>query len=480
MKLNINFLKALFSVLILSTCLYTQAQSNFCPTEVTMEQVKYMEKTHDLRRQVTLNRHQLQKNPSYSIPIQVHIVRNDNGSGGLSSSDLQIALDDLNNAYAPNNMVFVSCNGVNYIDETDYMTVSVGGNELATMIADNAVSNVINIYFIPTVKLGFSTVCGYATFPSSSADEVVIANDCAINGSTVPHELGHYFNLYHTHQTNNTGIERVTRDPNSSCYNCETAGDELCDTAADPELSAATVDNNCNYTGALIDPCADLYTPPTTNVMSYSEKHCRTVFTQGQLDRILTSYFVDRSYLVCCGENHTLTSPTNDAISGAVLQYEVNNSITASNTIFNGADVEYDAGNYIELIPGFEAQSGSTFEAYIDGCGGKQLAEVGYHNQKTNQIQHQSGDVEPFILRNYPTPFTSTTTIEYTLSEAATVNLEVYNLTGQRVATLITGVEQQRGTHQISFEAYQLPAGVYYYTLQAGQHRQTQKMMIQR
>ena len=81
------------------------------------------------------------------------------------------------------------------------------------------------------------------------------------------------------------------------------------------------------------------------------------------------------------------------------------------------------------------------------------------------------------LAQNYPNPFNPSTQISYTISSAEFVSLRVYDLLGREVATLVTG-RQPAGTHQVRFEAGNLPGGVYFYRLEAGQSADRKKMLL--
>jgi len=71
----------------------------------------------------------------------------------------------------------------------------------------------------------------------------------------------------------------------------------------------------------------------------------------------------------CCPVTTTLSSTNNDVLSGTANR-EAQETIFASNFINTGARAVYHAGHFVEMNPGFEAQSGAEFAAYVAGCDG--------------------------------------------------------------------------------------------------------------
>jgi chitinase len=70
------------------------------------------------------------------------------------------------------------------------------------------------------------------------------------------------------------------------------------------------------------------------------------------------------------------------------------------------------------------------------------------------------------LAQNYPNPFNPTTTINYSLPSDANVTLDVYNMLGQKVVTLFSGI-QTTGEHQANFNGANLASGVYIYRMEA-------------
>ena len=88
-----------------------------------------------------------------------------------------------------------------------------------------------------------------------------------------------------------------------------------------------------------------------------------------------------------------------------------------------------------------------------------------------------------FVLhQNYPNPFNPTTEISYDIPEASVVSLSIYDLMGREIRTMINS-EQTAGFKNIQWNATDnlgksVPAGMYIYTIQAGEFRQTRKMVL--
>ncbi len=227
--------------------------------------------------------------------VQIHIVRRDDGTGGENINTIRDEFADWINPYfADVDIEFVECAPEIYHNSTEYFSLSDDAEGDAMSVAWN-VADVINIYYVGDPD----GACGWARFPwKLPSDYIVIANGCSDNHSTTVHELGHYFGLLHTHETAN-GAENVTRNSGDGCWNCEEAGDLLCDTDADPDLSDLAYDYpNCAYFGTGTDACNDdSYTPDIDNIMSYADKYCRDVFTPEQLARMAYYRDNDRDYL---------------------------------------------------------------------------------------------------------------------------------------------------------------------------------------
>ena len=81
------------------------------------------------------------------------------------------------------------------------------------------------------------------------------------------------------------------------------------------------------------------------------------------------------------------------------------------------------------------------------------------------------------LFQNYPNPFNPTTKISFWLPEAGAVNLSIYNIAGQNVATLIDGYKEA-GEYTVEWNGSHQSSGIYLYRLESSQFTTTKKMML--
>jgi photosystem II stability/assembly factor-like uncharacterized protein len=81
------------------------------------------------------------------------------------------------------------------------------------------------------------------------------------------------------------------------------------------------------------------------------------------------------------------------------------------------------------------------------------------------------------LFQNYPNPFNPSTTIQYAISSRQFVTLKIYNILGKEIATLVNE-EKQTGIYEMTWNAENLPSGIYFYQLRAGNFIQTRKMLL--
>jgi hypothetical protein len=81
------------------------------------------------------------------------------------------------------------------------------------------------------------------------------------------------------------------------------------------------------------------------------------------------------------------------------------------------------------------------------------------------------------LTQNYPNPFNASTIIKFSLPHEANVSLEVYDILGRKVVSLVEA-KLAAGSHEVTWSAADLPSGLYFYRLKAGDFTQTRKMML--
>jgi PKD repeat protein len=81
------------------------------------------------------------------------------------------------------------------------------------------------------------------------------------------------------------------------------------------------------------------------------------------------------------------------------------------------------------------------------------------------------------LAQNYPNPFNPTTEISFSMKEPGHASLVVYNIRGQKVATLADGI-YSTGHHTVTWDATKMASGIYLYRLEAGEFTDIKKMLL--
>ena len=119
-------------------------------------------------------------------------------------------------------------------------------------------------------------------------------------------------------------------------------------------------------------------------------------------------------------------------------------------------------------------------ELQTAGTDGKALGDLNWFPEQITAVNNNPSPVlSAFSLsQNYPNPFNPTTTLSFTLPKASKVTLKVFNLLGQRVATVVDD-NIKAGVHSYIFDASHLASGVYFYTINVeNEFFQSRKMLL--
>jgi hypothetical protein len=258
---------------------------NICGTTATISQV-------NLENTFTIT----QDSANHSIPqlnrtltISIFVIKDSNGQPDVTTNEINTAVTSLNQYFSPITLSF-KIDNITYINNYQLDTIFMGQNELQ-LEKSYFEKNVINLYLVAGLfDQSQNDVCGYTYMPPSQNGSIFIKKSCFLGSTTLAHQIGHFFNLYHTHDTI-FGSELVARPGN-----CATAGDRCCDTDADPNLEGL-VNTNCIYTGTAKDANKSFYMPSTKNLMSFSNDNCRCFLSHTQYMRIIYALNHFRSYL---------------------------------------------------------------------------------------------------------------------------------------------------------------------------------------
>lgn len=300
----IHLLKTLLFCGIVSF-FHTQLVAQDCGTNPTPEQIEYLTRTREARQAYDVSQIATDRYGASLkwIPMQFHDCLNSSTTWpALNDADISAFLSELNTLFLPYRIQFYECGmSERFINATLYNFDITEEPQLSAW----DVPNVLNVYLFGSVTSNGQSLAGYSYLPPST-DKIVLsrANGLLFDSKVFLHEVGHYFGLYHTHGKTNNG----TTDELVNGTNCLTAGDDVCDTPADPNL-LGLVTSTCGYAGTVLDANNQPYAPSVANHMSYAKPSCRNQFSVGQMNRMAYTALTDRNYLLGCAHPSACDNP---------------------------------------------------------------------------------------------------------------------------------------------------------------------------
>ncbi|RPH74701.1 T9SS C-terminal target domain-containing protein [bacterium] len=188
------------------------------------------------------------------------------------------------------------------------------------------------------------------------------------------------------------------------------------------------------------------------------------------------------------GDRQILWPPTPGLIIGMTINVADNDSIARTNML------QWSAG-FDDLAWSWPRFQGSVqflednklkFEAInFDGTLVNDSAEVWYYTPISSVRPDQISNVPASfnLAQNYPNPFNPSTKIRYSLEKADNVTLTIYNINGEAVRNLLSGLQQNAGTHEVTWDAKdnsgnKVSSGVYFYKMKTGSIVTSKKMIL--
>jgi len=178
--------------------------------------------------------------------------------------------------------------------------------------------------------------------------------------------------------------------------------------------------------------------------------------------------------------------PVNDSILYFLLNgiAEPGNLIAPCQSPSSPADARFwfAFGPFGTLKPGDTVRMSVAFVSGMsvaDMANNAQRAIDLYNNHYVLSVRNEPPPLptEYRLDQNHPNPFNPSTEVTYSLEKASNVILKVYDLLGREVATLVNGGNQP-GEHSVTWNAQNVPSGVYFYRLSAGTFVETKKMVV--
>ncbi len=343
----------------------------------------------------------------YVFNIFFHVIRDSNGNNvtNTTENDIQDAVAMLNVTYNQFDIYF-KYRGFDYIDDSSLLTIDYvsndPNNEYQQLYNRPEFRNdAFNLFIVDVVHFNGGNAAGIGARPGILS----VFNKDYLLSATLPHEIGHNFNLLHTYQGwNSLDCEHVNGD------NCDTAGDLVCDTPASYPFPPEDIVNfeycngNADYQNleGATDCIGYLYVDvPIHNFMSSNRflaqnyyNNMRREFTPGQGVRMRETI---ANYM------NSIYQPTQTTIASLYEPYEENTPVEIGEIHFTLQD-NLAVGVPYYWAPlkhfGYKFQKGFDYEVYL-----WEYDWNYFYNSNTQQYEMETINYSyPFLLSSVDKP----------------------------------------------------------------------------
>ena len=285
------------------------------------------------------------------IPLKFWMYRIGPGNPGGNPNNpipdermLQLTVDRLNEAFSSNGISMrFFIHSIEPVDDEDGIIMdSFLERQAYADLSANYTGQVLNVHVVDGDKSVFQYGSNAIFVERDKFDQISPSDVRGL--STLTHEIGHYFGLFHTfvfsdivclREPVSRGWKWSTCPPLFLGKRCVFTGDLLCDTDADPNMTDhGNYTGSCTWTWNGTDGYGDTFHPNLDNYMAYNSAndHCRTDFTSGQKKWMMVWAFTDRNAVV-----QGWLPGNNDKFD----IYEPDNAAVAARTIFPGQTQEH-------------------------------------------------------------------------------------------------------------------------------------------
>jgi hypothetical protein len=437
------------------------------------------------------------------VPVTVHIVGRDNGSGFYRLEEAIRCVCEMNEKFASAFIRFYLIPTEPFIYHPNTKWYDHQWDDGADMINSTRLDDRLNVYMVDNPAGN----CGY-----SWQDAIVIGKNCSGAGNTTwSHEAGHHFSLPHPF----SGLENTNIDPtqpapydlNGSIVelldgsNCADAGDHFCDTRPDYITDRWSCDDNSESYNTYHDPTGAAFKVDGSLYMSYSSDACQNRFSVEQIEAMRVNLYTEHNlYLQVFEEGPLLADDLQvqliSPIDSASVQF---NNVTFNWAAMPGADIYILE---VSLSPSFPFTlinksffNGATSATITQGLPNNRLlywrvkAYSNWDVCQPNDVM-QTGVVKTFNLSATndfervayvaltPNPVSGGEYAQLSIesSEAFDALLQITDAAGKRLRTDVVRIDF--GNSVLPIETSNLPAGVYQITLQSNKGVVVKRMAV--